>query len=107
MQLKQILPNFDATLIQTNVAPVADQQAKAEFSAEPETNVVAHYCARDGGSNHQPNVQLLCGAGINGRGDKSCFARQWKAHAFQANDGGDRKIPKLRNETCGTGREHE
>ena len=75
MQMKQVLPNFDATLIQTNVAPVADQQAKTEFSAEPETNVVAHYGACDGGSNHQPNVQLLCGASVSGRGDKRCFAR--------------------------------
>ena len=28
MQMKQVLPNFDATLIQTNVAPVADRRRK-------------------------------------------------------------------------------
>lgn len=64
MKLKQVLPYFDAALVQPYVASIADQHAKPEFSAKPETNVVTKYGAQRGGSDHEPNIQLLRRASV-------------------------------------------
>jgi hypothetical protein len=84
VKLKQVLPYFDAVIVQTHVASIADERAKPEFSAKPETNVVAQYGAQRGGSgsDHEPNIQWLSRASVYGGGNERCLDRQWKTNAL-------------------------
>jgi hypothetical protein len=112
---EQVLPDFDARLVEAQITAVAQQQPVSVSTPDPERDDIADDCASDTGANHRPDVELMRRRGIDRRRDEYCLPRHRNAHAFERDHSGDQPNavsgdqrgdgvwpPNLRTLECGT-----
>ena len=65
MPAEEILAQLDPCGCELQIVTVTQEQTVADFPADPLADIVAEDRPIRSRSNHQPDIQLLCRAGIN------------------------------------------
>ena len=77
---------------QSNVTPVSQENTVAYPAPDPEADVVAENRANRSGSNHEPDVEVTRGSGVDRRGNKCRLAGSRYANAFETDDPTDHPV---------------
>jgi hypothetical protein len=90
---EQQLAKLDARFVDPQQVAVAQQQRVPEPAADQITGVVTDYRADRRPQDHERNAQVMRRPGIDSRRHQHCFPRQRNAHALEANDDRDDRVP--------------
>jgi len=93
MPAEEILAELDPGIGELQIVTITQEQTVADFPADRVADIVAEDRPNRSRGNHQPDIKLLCRAGVNCGRDQSRFAGQGQSHALESDDAPTTQYP--------------